>query len=172
MNGGTLVLFALGLLLLVSGAEALVSGLAVVAYGTSTPELAVSVQSGLSGQADIALGNVVGSNIFNVLFILGVSATITPLVVAQQLVRLEVPLMIGVSLLLAILARDGGIDRLDGIALFAGIATYTFFTIRQSRKESRQIKEEYAKEFGAGPPQAGGRVALHVALIVLGLAAL
>jgi cation:H+ antiporter len=188
MDAGTLILFVLGLLLLVIGAEALVRGasqlaarsgvsplvigLTVVAYGTSTPELAVSVQSGLSGQADIALGNVVGSNIFNVLFILGVSAMITPLVVAQQLVRLDVPLMIGVSFLLAMLARDGRIDRLDGIALFAGIVAYTFFAIRQSRKESRRIKEEYAKEFGAGPSPAGGRVAFHVALIVLGLAAL
>src|SRR3990172_35686 len=130
MDAGTLILFALGLLLLVIGAEALVRGasqlaarigvsplvigLTVVAYGTSTPELAVSVRSSISGQADIALGNVVGSNIFNVLFILGVSAMITPLVVAQQLVRLDVPLMIGVSFLLALLARDGRIDRLDG----------------------------------------------------------
>lgn len=188
MDAVTLSLFALGLVLLVIGAEALVRGasqlaarigvsplvigLTVVAYGTSTPELAVSVRSSISGQSDIALGNVVGSNIFNVLFILGVSATITPLAVAQQLVRLDVPLMIGVSVLLAILAGDGRIDRLDGIVLFAGIVAYTFFALRQSRKESRRIKEEYAKEFGATRPQAGGRVEFQVALIVLGLAAL
>src|SRR3989304_2632801 len=108
MDAVTLSLFALGLVLLVIGAEALVRGasqlaarigvsplvigLTVVAYGTSTPELAVSVQSGLSGQADIALGNVVGSNIFNVLFILGLSALIAPLVVSQQVVRVDVHL--------------------------------------------------------------------------------
>jgi len=148
----TLSLFALGLVLLVIGAEALVRGasqlatrigvsplvigLTLVAYGTSTPELAVSFGSTLSGQADIALGNVVGSNIFNVLFILGVSAMITPLVVAQQLVRLDVPLMIGVSLLVFLLALDGKIGRLDGMMLFAGIVAYTFFAVRQSRKES------------------------------------
>jgi len=188
MDAVTLSLFALGLVLLVIGAEALVRGaselaarigvsplvigLTVVAYGTSAPELAVSVRSSISGQPDIALGNVVGSNIFNVLFILGVSAMITPLVVAQQLVRLDVPLMIGVSFLLALLAGDSRIDRLDGIALFSGIVAYTFFALRQSRKESRRIKEEYAKEFGATQPHAEGRVTFQVALIVLGLAAL
>ena len=113
MEPQTLVLFVIGLIILIAGAELLVRGasrlavgfgisplvvgLTVVAFGTSAPELAVSVGSALSGQADIALGNVVGSNIFNVLFILGVSALIGALVVAQQLIRLDVPLMIGVS---------------------------------------------------------------------------
>jgi cation:H+ antiporter len=98
----TLILFVVGLMLLIAGAELLVRGasrlaavvgisplvigLTVVAFGTSAPEMAVSVQSALSGQADIALGNVVGSNIINVLFILGISAIIVPLVVAQQFV--------------------------------------------------------------------------------------
>jgi len=98
-----LIAFVIGLLALVGGAELLVRGasrlalsfgisplvvgLTVVAFGTSSPELAVSVQSAWSGQVDIALGNVVGSNVFNVLFILGVSALIVPLLVAQQLIR-------------------------------------------------------------------------------------
>jgi len=109
------LLLAVGLVLLVLGAELLVRGasrlaavvgvsplvigLTVVAYGTSMPEMAVSAVAGYSGQADIALGNVVGSNIFNVLLILGISAVITPLVVSQQLVKLDVPLMIVVSFL-------------------------------------------------------------------------
>jgi cation:H+ antiporter len=113
--------FVLGLVALVVGAELLVRGasklalsfgisplvvgLTVVAFGTSAPELAVSVQSAWSGQVDIALGNVVGSNIFNVLFILGLSALIVPLVVHQQIIRQEVPVMIGASLLLWALAR-------------------------------------------------------------------
>jgi cation:H+ antiporter len=112
------VFFVAGLVLLVLGAEALVRGasrlasslgvpplvvgLTVVAYGTSTPEVAVSLQAALAGQADISLGNIVGSNIFNVLFILGLSALITPLVVNRQLIRQEVPIMLGVSLLLLI----------------------------------------------------------------------
>src|SRR3989304_4666684 len=164
MDAVTLSLFALGLVLLVIGAEALVRGasqlaarigvsplvigLTVVAYGTSTPELVVSVRSALSGQADIALGNVVGSNIFNVLFILGLSALITPLVVSQQLVRLDVPIMIGVSVLLLILGLDGRLARLDGILLFTGIVAYTLFAIRASRREGAEVVAEYAKEYG------------------------
>ena len=121
----TLLLFLAGLVLLIAGAELLVRGassiarrfgipplvigLTIVAMGTSAPEVAVSVRSALAGQADIALGNVVGSNIFNVLFILGLSALITPLVVTRKLVWLEVPIMIGVALLLWMFAHDGRI---------------------------------------------------------------
>lgn len=153
--------FVLGLVALVLGAEwlvrgasklalslgisPLVVGLTVVAFGTSAPELAVSVQSAWSGQVDIALGNVVGSNLFNLLFILGVSALITPLVVHQQLIRQEVPVMVGVSLLLWALAADGGIGRWDGALLFLLVVGYTFLIIRQSRQETAAVREEYAE---------------------------
>lgn len=146
----SVLFFLLGLALLVLGAEALVRGasrlalsfgisplvvgLTVVAFGTSSPELAVSLQSAFSGRADMALGNVVGSNIFNVLFILGASALIVPLVVARQLVRQEVPVMIGVSLLLYALAADGSIGRADGVLLLVLLLAYTVFLIRQSRR--------------------------------------
>ena len=109
------VLLILGFAFLILGAEALVRGasrlattlgipslvigLTVVAYGTSAPELAVSIFSSYKAQTDIAMGNIVGSNIFNVLFILGLSSLIAPLVVSRQLIRLDVPLMIGISLL-------------------------------------------------------------------------
>lgn len=184
----TTLLFLLGLVLLVAGAEALVRGasklaatagispliigLTVVAYGTSAPEMAVSTASALADQTDIAMGNVVGSNIFNVLFILGLSALITPLVVAQQLVRLDVPLMIGVSVLALLLGLDGGIGRLDGIFLLVGIITYTVFLIRQSRKESRQVQEEYAKEYGEVEKPPPGHWVIDVGLILAGLAML
>lgn len=184
MDVVTLTFFVLGFGLLVVGAKALVRGaaqlaaalgisplvigLTVVAYGTSSPELAVSVKAALSGQADIALGNVVGSNILNVLFILGVSALITPLSVSQQLVRLDVPLMIGVSFLLLILALDGQLSRLDGALLFAGIVIYTVWSIRQSRKENEQVREEYAKEFGA-KKEFRGKWVFNVLLIIVGL---
>jgi len=154
----TVLLLIAGLVLLIAGAEILVRGasrlaaaagisplvigLTVVAFGTSSPELAVSVQSAFAGQADIALGNVVGSNIFNVLFILGLSAAIIPLVVAQQLVRLDVPIMIGASLLVYLLGLNGQISRLEGLLLFAGIVSYTVFLIRQSRKENKEVQEE------------------------------
>jgi len=154
---GTLI--GVGLVLLVGGAEFLVRGasrfaaavrvsplvigLTVVAYGTSTPELAVSVQAGLSGNADLALGNVVGSNIFNVLFILGISALIVPLIVSSQLVRWDVPVMIVVSLLVPVLGADGRIGRLDGLVLFAGVIAYTWWSIHQSRKESAAVRSEF-----------------------------
>jgi cation:H+ antiporter len=146
-------LLILGLVFLVIGAEALVRGasrlaaafgisplvigLTVVAFGTSSPEMAVSVMSAYEGQADLAVGNVVGSNIFNVLFILGLSAVITPLIVSRQLIRLDVPIMIGVSVLLLLLTLDGNITRLDGILLFAGIIAYTAFQIIQARREKK-----------------------------------
>ena len=190
MTGLTLFLFILGLFCLIGGAELLVRGasrlaaavgisplvigLTVVAFGTSAPELAVSVLSASSGQADIAVGNVVGSNIFNVLFILGISAMITPLVVAQQLVRLEVPLMIGTALLLPLLALDGSLGRIDGLLLFGGILAYTAWSIRCSRKESAAVQEEYAREFGAQTdpdPKARG-LWRQLGLIVAGLALL
>ena len=158
--------FIVGLLALIAGAELLVRGasklalsfgisplvvgLTVVAFGTSSPELAVSVKSAWSGQVDIALGNVVGSNIFNVLFILGLSALITPLLVAQQLIRQEVPVMVGASFLLLALAWDGGISRWDGALLFGLLLAYLVFVIRQSRRENRSIDAEYAQEFGDG----------------------
>jgi cation:H+ antiporter len=158
------LMFVGGLVLLVAGAEVLVKGasrlaagwgisplvigLTVVAYGTSAPELAVSVKSAWAGQADLALGNVVGSNIFNVLFILGVSALVSPLVVSSQLVRVDVPLMIAASVLTLGLAADGGLGRVDAAILFAGAIGYTYFQIRQSRREPPAIQEEYAQEYG------------------------
>ncbi|MFY9269616.1 MAG: calcium/sodium antiporter, partial [Candidatus Manganitrophaceae bacterium] len=162
------------------GISPLVIGLTVVAFGTSAPELTVSVMSALKGQGDLAFGNVVGSNIFNILFILGISAVITPLVVAQQFVRIDVPIMIGVSLLVAGLALDGMIGRLDGGLLFAGLVGYTLMTIRQAGKESPEVKEEYAAALGRPSNGRGngaatrgtGGVAWNIALIVIGLALL
>ena len=151
MDTTALGLLVLGLVLLVAGAEVLVRGasqlamllgvspliigLTIVAYGTSAPEMAVSLQSNFMGEAGISIGNVVGSNICNVLFILGISATITPLVVAQQLVKWDVPIMIGVSFLLTLLVADGHLGRWDGAFLFTGAVVYTVFLFSQGRSE-------------------------------------
>ena len=167
MSALTIVLFVLGIVLLVFGADLLVRGasrialaagvsplvvgLTVVAFGTSAPELAVSVKAAFAGQADIAYGNVVGSNIFNVLFILGLSALVAPLLVDRQLLRRDVPIMIGASLLLPVLALDGRIGRLDGALLFAGVLAYTAYSIFQSRRESAAKRAEAAEEMPAGP---------------------
>jgi cation:H+ antiporter len=188
----TLLLAAVGLALLVAGGGSLVRGasrvalgvgisplvvgLTVVAYGTSAPEMAVSVGAALQGPsgADLALGNVVGSNIFNVLFILGLSAVVAPLTVSQQLIRFDVPLMIGVSLLLALLALDGRVTRLDGALLFAGVVAYTAFAIRQSRRESKAVEDEYDQHFRRDTPGARawavnlGYIAAGLALLVVG----
>ena len=187
MDPTTILLFIAGLALLIIGAEVLVRGasrlasavgipplvigLTVVAFGTSSPELAVSVQASWTGRPDVAVGNVVGSNIFNVLFILGLAAAIVPLVVAQQLVRWEVPLLIGVSVLFWLLASDGLLGRVDGTVLFAGIVTYTVFAIRQSRRETAAIRAEYAQVIG-GSTEPAGRLAVQVVLILVGLALL
>ena len=185
----TILMFCAGLVFLVGGAELLVRGasklafsfgisplvvgLTIVAFGTSAPEMAVSVNAVLGGQNDIAIGNVVGSNIFNVLFILGVAALITPLVVNIQLIRQEVPIMIGGSLLLLIFALDGGISIFDGAVLFGLVLAYTVFLIVQSRNETKAAVDEYAGEFKAA--EKGGwddRLPVQIGLIIIGLAVL
>lgn len=187
MDLTTVILFFAGLALLVGGAEALVRGasrlavalgisplvvgLTVVAFGTGSPEIAVTVQSSLAGQTDIGLGNVVGSNIANVLLILGISAVVTPLVVAQRLVRIEVPLMIGVSLGLLALASDGALSRVDGGLLAMGMIGYLLFAIYGAQNETPAVQAEYEREFGCEPPTRG-QIALQIGLIVAGLALL
>ena len=182
----TFLLFIGGLIGLVLGAELLVRGasklalsfgisplvvgLTIVAFGTSAPEMAVSTGAVLSGQTDIAIGNVVGSNIFNVLFVLGVSALITPLLVNIQLIRQEVPIMIGASLLLLVLGLDGKVSLLDGAILFALLIAYTVFLIVQSRAETRSAQDQYAAEIKPATP--GGwdaRLPVQLLLIAAGL---
>lgn len=178
-----ILLFSLGLLFLIVGAEILVRGasrlavaagispliigLTVVAYGTSSPELAVSVMSAMSGQADIVLGNVVGSNIFNVLFILGVSALIVPLVVCQQLVRLDVPLMIAVSVLVLLISLDGTISRPDALVLLASLVAYTIFLFWHNNWKNQESLAN-CRETNV-PDKTLKSCAVNVFLIVSGL---
>lgn len=174
-----------GLVLLVVGAEALVRGaaklasrfgippliigLTVVAFGTSAPETAVSVQASLNGSGDIAVGNVIGSNIANILLILGISALIAPLVVSRQLIRLDVPVMIGAGLLCYGLAWNGSISRLDGILLLVALIGYTLFLVLASKRDkSGPGVDEFDTEFG---PDAGDKPyawVLQLLLILLG----
>lgn len=186
MDLATFLLFVLGLGFLIAGGELLVRGasrlaaafgvsplvigLTVVAYGTGSPELAVSALSAYTDEPGIALGNVVGSNILNVLLVLGVSALIAPLSVHRQLVKLDVPIMIGVSVLLFLFAFDGALGRFEGFLLFAGIVAYTAFAIRLSRREARRELND-GGETAAGRP-AARRVAAHCGLIFSGLALL
>jgi cation:H+ antiporter len=154
------------------GVSALVVGLTVVAFGTSAPELAVSLQGAVGGRGDIALGNVLGSNLFNILMILGLSALFAPLVVAQQLVHKEVPLMIGATVVVLLMALDGQLAAWEGIVLFGSFGFYTLYTIRQSRKTSAPVEQEYEEEFGREPKPGAAAIALEVGLVVVGLALL
>lgn len=173
----TIATFVVGLLLLIAGAEllvrgaarlasmfgvsALVIGLTVVAFGTGSPELAVAVRSAWTGQSDIAIGNVIGSNIFNILFILGLSSVIVPLVVHEQLVRIDVPVMIACAAVLYLMAADGVLGRMDGIALFVGVVVYTWVLIRGSRREN-------GDEHDAPVGRPGGRAIAIPGLAVAG----
>lgn len=148
------------------GVSPLVIGLTVVAFGTSAPEMAVSVQSALTGQEAVAIGNAVGSNIFNVLVVLGLSAVIAPLIVQRQLVRLDVPVMIGASVAVWLLALDGTLSRLDGGLLFGSLLLYTAWQIRTARAEPAPATTEAA---GSAPwPAQVVMVLVGLGLLVLG----
>jgi len=182
-----LLLFGVGLALLIAGAELLVRGasrlasglgvaplvvgLTVVAWGTSAPELAVNIQSTVEGVPGVALGNVLGSNIFNVLFVLGLSAVVAPLVVARQIVRRDVPLMIAVSLLFLLLALDGEIERLDGTILLSGLALYTGWSIWMARRESAPATDD-ARRANPQSRRSHGSAPFNVLLILAGLGVL
>jgi cation:H+ antiporter len=151
--GGGLALLTLGAEFLVRGSSrlaaklgvpALVVGLTVVAYGTSTPELIVSTKAALGGQADLSLGNVIGSNILNILLILGVSACVSSLVVSRKLIRQEIPIMIALSAAVYALGLNGVISRWEGLLLFLALLVYTVFQVRQGLKAA-----------GAGDPPLG-----------------
>jgi cation:H+ antiporter len=178
-------MFLVGLVALVVGAELmvrgaarlalsfgispLVVGLTVVAFGTSAPELAVSVDAVLGGNPDMAVGNVVGSNIANVLLILGLSALIVPLAVAEQVIRQEIPIMIGASLLLVVMALDGVVSHADGLLLFALVIVYTVFLVRQSRAASRAVQEEFSDELPDTSSRWDAHWSVQALLIVGGL---
>jgi cation:H+ antiporter len=139
IGGAELLVRGAGELAAKIGISPLVVGLTVVAFGTSSPELGVSITSAFTGQADIALGNVVGSNICNLLLILGLASLACPLPVCRQLLRKDLPIAIAASLVLWIMALDGTIGRLDGIILFAAILFYVVWTIRASRRQSKVL---------------------------------
>ncbi|MFQ5579569.1 MAG: calcium/sodium antiporter [Nitrospiria bacterium] len=151
----------LGLILLTVGADVLVSGasnlarrfgvsplvvgLTIVALGTSAPEMAVGVFSSLGGQSDVAVGNVVGSNISNICLALGLAALIRPLKVQMRLVRFEVPLLIALSASLFIFGSIGEISRWNGVLLFTGLLAYILLLYRWSKVERPEIEAEYSE---------------------------
>lgn len=151
-----------------AGVTPLVVGLTVVAFGTSFPELVVSVDAAIGNHGEISIGNIVGSNIFNIAFILGLSAMIRPLKVQMQLIRFDTPIMIATSILFVIFFLDKKISRPEALILFAGILAYTVIVIRMARKEVKKSREdgipdEVHTEYG---------LVVCVFLIIAGLTAL
>ncbi len=182
MSSSALLWFLLGLVALVVGAEVLVRGasglarslgvsslvvgLTVVAFGTSAPELSISLLSLLKGQADLSVGNVVGSNIANILLILGSSALLAPLVVSRQLVRFDVPIMIAASFLVLILSWNGSLGRWDGAILVLALITYTVVLILTQKKEDEPRENPGAKS-PIGKKSAG--VVVQLVMVLVGL---
>lgn len=181
----TILLFLAGLITLILGADLLVRGasrlaaafgvsplvigLTIVAIGTASPEIAVSLQAAAAGQGDLTLGNVLGSNIFNILFILGVTAIVAPVVIAEQLIRKDAPIMLGISLLTLALAIDGNLGWFDGAILLIGMIIYIVFALRQSKRESKAVQAEYAQEFAPKEPHTVRNTITNIGFILVGL---
>lgn len=160
---GGLVFLLIGANVLVNGASKLsmslgisplVIGLTVVAFGTSAPEMAVTVEAVVAGTGDVALGNVIGSNIFNILIVLGLSALVVPLTVHAQVIRQEMPVMLGAGFLLLAMGLDGTISPIEGTVLLVLLVFYTTFIIAQARRAPPEDAQAYDEEIK--PAQLGG----------------
>lgn len=151
------------------GIAPLLVGVTIVAVGTSAPELAVSTLAALDGRPDVSVGNVVGSNILNILLVLGSAALVRPLVVAQRLVRWDVPIMIGASVLVLALGRDGALGRGDGVLLLALLVAYLLLAVALSGREPPAVAAEYEREFAGSARRARRGLLPTIAGIAAGL---
>lgn len=142
----------------------LVVGLTVVAYGTSAPEAAVTVTAALEGGGDVGLGNVVGSGLFNVLVVLGISALVAPLTVSRQVIRTEVPIMIGTTALFWLLCLDGALGRADGVLLVTLMFSYTGYTVWAGRRNQPSVAEALE-----GRPASAADWAIRIGFVLAGL---
>ncbi len=177
-----IVLLAVSLILLFAGAEGLVRGsaslalrlgltplvvgLTVVAFGTSAPELVVSLQAALSDRGDIAVGNVVGSNIFNIGIILGITALICPIKISLPILKVDAPLVVVASLIVGGVLATGTVPSAVGLALVASLLIYTVVTVVMARRQSNSTT---IAEFDEGVPARSRSVVLDVVFMVVGL---
>lgn len=182
----TLLLFVLGLAGLIFGAELflkavdrfglkwgvspMVMGLTVVAFATGAPELAISLKAAMNDSADLVLGNIIGSNIANILLILGISGLITPLHIKQRIVRIDVPIVIAMSIGLYVLALDGVLTPMDGGILLLGLLAYSIFTFLQVRKKKVDISELYEQEEEVQLASGAWFYAKNAGILLVGLA--
>lgn len=149
------------------GIPPVVIGLTVVAFGTSAPEMAVNILAAIQGNSGIAYGNVVGSNTFNVLVILGICAIMKPLSVGSQLIKIDIPLMAVASAILWWFSQDGSLGRIEATILFALLLAYVALQVRLSLKERNATKDEFAQEFGEGGPAWKNILFLIIGLVLL-----
>lgn len=158
--GAELVLRAATRMAAILRAPPILIGLTVVSLGTSVPELAIGVTAAAEGRGALAVGNITGANIFNILFILGLSAWIRPLPMRMTSIRLNAPMMAAAALALIVMAWDGVLGRAEGFVLLAGAVAYTVALIRLSRRESAATQREFAEEYGADAlmPASGATV--------------
>lgn len=176
-------LFVAGLVLLFGGGNALVKGssqlarmlgihpivvgLTVVAFGTSMPEFLVSLIAALTDKPDVALGNIIGSNVSNIGFILGLSALVSPIAIHLKLLKFEVPLVVGVSLYFWLICFNGTLSRLDGLTLTVGFVIYIVVVVVGAKKDSSVLEEKYRPISGDSK-----RILFDIVLIIIGIAAL
>ncbi len=184
------VLFLAGLAIILIGAEFILNsasrlaaglgvkpiliGLTIVSLGTSMPELAVGVTAAAEGRGGLAVGNIAGTNMVNLLFILGLSALIKPLPLHLLSIKLDLPVMVVAALALVAMAWDGVLSRHEGLLLLAAAAVYTVALVRLSRRESGHVRWQFSEEFGAAV--MGARIGVvqgvrNAALLVAGVAA-
>ena len=182
----TVALFILGLVMLIAGAELflnsvdkfglawsispVVMGLTVVAFATGAPELAISLQAAADGKPDLVLGNILGSNIANILLILGIAGLFKPLKITNRIIKIDVPVVIGASVLLFILSLDGELAPLDGIIILAALMIYSIFVyrqIRQDQKKNQKNNEENPSKLDE--PVNGWFYTKYILILLVGL---
>lgn len=175
------VLLVVGLITLILGGEVLVKGavnlayrfrvstlvvgMTIVSFGTSTPELLVSLKAALTGHPDISIGNVVGSNIANLALVLGMTALIWPIAVVRNSIRFDWPMMMSVSILVFLFMLDGELVNYEGAILFLALVSYTAFLLWKSRKDNKAKGEDEEHN-------VGGSIARDILFIGLGCVAL
>jgi cation:H+ antiporter len=154
------------------GVEPLILGLTVVAIGTSAPELAIGITASLQGSSSLAVGNIAGTNIVNILFILGLSALLKPLPLHLQVLKLELPVIVAAALVMIVFAWDGVITQREGAVMLVGALFYTLALIRMSRRETPAVHEEFSDMYGSSGARTGTVAkerTKYSALLVVGL---
>jgi cation:H+ antiporter len=182
----TVLLFVLGLAILIGGAELflksvdkfgavwsvspVVMGLTVVAFATGAPELAISLQAAVDGQPDLVIGNILGSNIANILLILGIAGLVHPLKITNRIIKVDVPVVIAASVLLFVLASDGLLSPLDGGIIFMGLVAYSVFMYYQIRKDrASNILANGGEETSLKEPVSGMFYTKYILILLAGL---